>query len=291
MLSILPLLAMLVVAGGFGMLVELMEYKMLFLALGIVITASGILGIFLFKDKPELRKSGSMKDIFYGFRPSVIRSNAPLYISLAIVLVYGIACQIFMPYMIIYMKTYLGFSVMEYSVVFGLAIALGAALNLYLTRLSDRLDKVKLIYVAAAVMSAGLFGMYFSKSAAKLASLVLFGVFGFVMITGYIFISALVGSLVRDHTPEGEAGKLQGVRMVFSVLIPMLIGPMIGNAINAARAVPLPEGTPDADTMTTLYIPAPEIFLAAALVTLLIAALVPPLSRFSRKKADTSELK
>ena len=31
---------------------------------------------------------------------------------------------------------------MEYSVVFGLAIALGAALNLYLTRLSDRLDKV-----------------------------------------------------------------------------------------------------------------------------------------------------
>ena len=284
-LSILPLAAMLVVAGGFGILVEIMQYKMLFLALGVVITASGIFGIFFFKDKSTLQKNGSMRDIVYGFRPSVIKANAPLYVTLVIVLVYGIACQIFMPYMIIYMKTYLGFSVIGYSVVFGLAIALGAAVNLYLTRLSDKLDKVRLIYFAAAVMSAGLFGMYFSNGAEKSASLVLFGCFGFVMITGYIFISALSGSLVRDYTPEGDAGKLQGVRMVFGVLLPMLFGPMIGNAINAARAVPLPEGTPEADAMTTLYIPAPEIFLAAAIVCLVIITIVPALAYCKRKSA------
>ena len=43
-----------------------------------------------------------------------------------------------MPYLIIYMKTYLKFSVVQYSVVFGLAIILGAVINLYLTRLSDK---------------------------------------------------------------------------------------------------------------------------------------------------------
>ncbi len=284
-LSILPLAAMLIVAGGFGIIVSMTSYRTVFLALGIIISISGVCGIFFFRDKEGLAKSGSMKDIFFGFRPSVIKSNAPLYITLLVVVVYGIACQIFMPYLIIYMKTFLCFSEIEYSIVFGLAIALGAAINLYLTRLSDKLDKAKLLYFAAAVMSAGLFGMYFARGMAKVPLLIVFGFFGFVMITGYIFISALTGSLVRDNTPEGEVGKLQGVRMVFSVLIPMLVGPMIGNAINAAKAMPLPEGNPEADIMTTLYIPAPEIFLAAALVSLLMLAIIPLLIKFSPKKA------
>ena len=79
---------------------------------------------------------------------------------------------------------------------------------------------------------------------------------------------------VRDLTPEGEVGKLQGVRMTFSVLIPMLIGPMIGNAINRAANIPLPD-MGSADTMTTAFIPAPEIFLTAALVMLLSFAVIP----------------
>jgi len=282
-LAILPLVAMLVVAGGFGILVSLIGYRYLFLSLGIVISLSGILGIFLIKDSPALKPSGSMRDILYGFRPSVVKENKQLYISLLIVLIYGIACQIFMPYLIIYMKTYLGFSVVEYSVVFGLAIILGAAINLYLTRLSDKHDKTSMLYIAAGIFAAGLLGMYFARGMEKGALITVFGIFGFVMITGNIFLSALVGSIVRDYTPEGKVGKLQGVRMVFSVLIPMVVGPLIGNAINAARNVPLPdEGS--ADAMTTMYIPAPEIFLAAAIVAMLLFGAIYLLSRISKKE-------
>ena len=43
-LSILPLIAMLIVAGGFGMLVEAIGYFALFLALGIVISICGLIG-------------------------------------------------------------------------------------------------------------------------------------------------------------------------------------------------------------------------------------------------------
>ena len=52
------------------------------------------------------------------------------------------------------MTTYLGFSVIEYSLVFGGAILAGAALNLYLTRLSDRKDKVSMLYLAAAIFAS-----------------------------------------------------------------------------------------------------------------------------------------
>ena len=161
------------------------------------------------------------------------------------------------------MKTYLGFSTMEYSLVFGVAIVLGAGINLFLTRLSDRLNKTRLLYLATAIFATGLFGMYLSRTGSKTATLLLFGIAGFVMITGYIFVSALCGAIVRDRTPEHDAGKLQGIRMIFAVLIPMIVGPMIGNGINKAMNVPLPDA--GADAMTTEYIPAPEIFLAGAL--------------------------
>ena len=281
-LAILPLVAMLIVAGGFGILVELVGYKGLFLGLGAVITLCGVFGIFFIKDSPTLVKNGTLKDIFYGFRPSVILGNKRLYLTLLLMGIYGVACQIFMPYLIIYMKTYLGFSVLEYSVVFGLAIVLGAVINLFLGSLSDRMDKTKLLYLAAAVLSVGLLGMFFAHFDSHAATLVVFGVFGFVMITGYILVSALCGALARDYTPVQNAGKLQGVRMIFSVLIPMIVGPMIGNAINKAANIPLPD-LGSADTMTTQYIPAPGIFLAGAVAAALMLALIPILSREAKK--------
>lgn len=277
-LSILPLIAMLIVAGGFGILVEFVGYQGLFLGLGIVISLCGLFGLFLVKDSKSLQKQGTLKDIVYGFRPHVIRKLPPLYLTLCLIGIYGVACQIFMPYLIIYMKTYLGFTTVEYSVVFGLAIVLGAVLNLFLGGVADKKDKVGLMYLAAAVLAVGLLGMFFANTGSKTADLVLFGIAGFVMITGYIFVSALCGALVRDYTPAGDAGKLQGVRMIFSVLIPMIVGPMIGNAINKAAAIPLPD-LESADAMTTLYIPAPAIFLAGAIMSVLMFALIPLLSR------------
>ncbi|MBQ2876713.1 MAG: MFS transporter [Clostridia bacterium] len=276
-ISILPLIAMLAVAGGFGILVSLTSYRAVFIGLGVIISLSGLLGIFIIKDSPTLRRSGSFREIFYGFKPSVVKNNLPLYVTFIAVLIYGVACQIFMPYLIIYMKTYLGFTEIEYSVVFGVAIVLGAVINVFLGRLSDKMDKTKLLYVASAIMAAGLFGMYFAPPSNKTAALIVFGIFGFVMICGYIFVSALCGSTVRDYTPEGAVGKLQGVRMVFSVLIPMLAGPAIGNGINKAMGVKLQDA--GADIMTTEYIPAPEIFLVGALVTLLMFAVIPFISR------------
>ena len=282
-LSILPLIAMLIVAGGFGILVEIIGYKWLFFSLGAAITLCGLLGLFLVKDSPLLEGKGTLRDIFYGFRPTVIGQNPSLYLTLLLIGVYGVACQIFMPYLIIYMKTYLGFSVIEYSLVFGVAIVAGAGINLILTPLSDRRNKITLLYLATVIFSVGLLGMYLARTGEKTLTLWLFGAAGFVMITGYIFVSALCGAIVRDRTPARDAGKLQGVRMIFAVLIPMIVGPMIGNAINRAASIPLPD-LGSADTMTTQYIPAPEIFLVGALASALMLVILPILARVAKKE-------
>ncbi len=287
-LATMPLLSMLVVVGGLGIIVEWAGYPWVFFGLGVIITACGVVGIFFIKDSPNLKSGGKFSDIVYGFKPSVVKDNVPLYVNFLIVAIYGIACQIFMPYIIIYMKTYLGFSTIEYSVVFGAAIIVGAALNIWFGRIADKMDKAKLLYIATGVFALGLFGMWFSHFDSHVATLIVFGIFGFVMITGYILISALSGALTRDYTPETEAGKMQGVRMIFSVLLPMIFGPMIGNAINKAANIPLEN--PGLDIMTTEYVPAPEIFLAGALFALLIFAVIPFLVKLRERKVDDEVL-
>ncbi len=287
-LAVLPLVAMLVAVGGLGILVDIIgNYSTVFLMLGILISLSGIAGMFIIRDSDALKRNGSFKDILYGFKPSVVLSNPSLYVALLIVMIYGIACQIFMPYLIIYMKAYLGFTDIEYSVVFGVAIVIGAVINIFLGRLSDRMDKKKLLYAASAVMAFGLFAMYLSKGMGHIATLLLFGISGFVMITGYIFVSALTGAIVRDNTPTESAGRLQGVRMVFSVLIPMIFGPMIGNAINRAQNIVLED--PGADALTTSHVPAPEIFLAGGIATCLLIVFVWLLGKVDTKKASLDE--
>jgi MFS family permease len=290
-LSVLPLAAMIVVAGGFGIIKDLIGYQWMFLALGVVISVCGGIGVFMVKDSPLLTKKGTLKDIFYGFKPSVVKENKPLYFALCVMGIYGVACQIFMPYLIIYMQYFLHFETLEYSVVFGLAIILGAIVNILLGGVTDRLDKTKVLYIAAGIFSLGLLLMYFMHFDNKTLTLITFGIAGCVMITGYIFVSALCGAIVRDYTPEQNAGKLQGVRMIFSVLIPMLVGPMLGNAINKAMNIPLNSGNA-ADAMTTEFLPAPEIFLAGAICAVFMFALIPLLSKAAAKfKAEKTQQK
>ena len=114
----------------------------------------------------------------------------------------------------------------------------------------------------------------------KLILMILFGIGGFVMICGNIFSTALNGSIMRDHTPADAAGKMQGVRMVAGVLIPMLIGPAIGNGLN--KSFGGDELTGEA-MMTTLYAPAREIFLAGAIISLLALAVVPLIQKAEAK--------
>ncbi|MBQ8301948.1 MAG: MFS transporter [Clostridia bacterium] len=282
-LSILPLIALLIVAGGFGIIKGLVGgYQNVFIGLGVIITLCGIAGIFLFKDSPTIEKSGSFGDIIYGFRPSVIKNHLPFYATLLSVAIFGITFQVFMPYLIIFMSKCLGFSDLEYSAVFAIAILAGAGVNIYLGRLSDKMSKSKLLYAASVITSVGLLGMYFaSKIESKIPLLILFGIGGFVMICGNIFSSALNGAILRDHTPDGAVGKMQGIRMVASVLIPMIAGPAIGNAINKTSGELL-EG---ADAMTSAYLPAGEIFLAGAIVALLALAVV-PIIRKAEKNAE-----
>ena len=71
-------------------------------------------------------------------------------------------------------------------------------------------------------------------------------------------------SAFQDYIPDGCEGRFQGVRMCFTVLVPMVIGPVISMAIGINSFDPTDSGA---------IAPPFEIFLAAAIVA--VIAIVP----------------
>jgi MFS family permease len=275
-LSAMPLLALLIVAGGFGLILgEDNNYPRMFIILGSVVTASGIFGLFVIKDAPTLvreNKGNFFKNLAYGFLPKTIKANKPLYIVLFGILVYSIASNIFMPYLIIYMERFLKFTVLEYSAILASMILLAAVAVVFLGKLSDKIGKEKMLVIAGALFVLGLFLMSFVHSDNKAVTIGLLLPTGFAMLIGFLLLATLFGAMVKNYIPENNVGKLQGVRMCFAVLLPMFIGPLIGDSINQWQADKNPEVYTylDETTQTIANIPAPQIFLAASLVGLLV---------------------
>ncbi len=142
-------------------------------------------------------------------------------------------------------------------------------------------------FIFTGIFAVGLIAMYFVKFESHTANLIVFALFGLVMIIGYISLMSLLGALVRDYTPQKDAGKMQGIRMIFYVLIPMFVGPAIGQALNASQGLTYT----DPDTGYLANVPAPEIFLVAGLVALLVFIPLVFLTRKinKEKKAEVKE--
>ena len=255
-LAILPLISMLVIFGLFDGLTQQGRWKEFFGIFGVAVTAVGILSLLLVKEERAKPREGAyFAELIYGFYPSVIKKNGELYLSLLAFCVFSIAVQVFFPYLIIYIQNYLG--IKDYALILGVVLILASLASVVSGRFIDRLGKLRFAFPAAAIMLVGLGGMYFVRKPVGVM------VAGTVMMSGYMMMSAALGANIRDWTPKDRVGHFQGIRMVFAVLLPMLIGPAIGAAvIKNSDSTYIELG----QVKTT---PTPEIYIAAAVVLLL----------------------
>ncbi len=221
--QVLPMVSMLFVFGVMDGFTQNGQWPLFFALTAAIMLVSGILSIFLLdKDRCERRKDVHLLDsLLFGFMKSTIKSNSSLYISLSAYAVNALAMQVFFPYLIIYMQTYLGFG-SEYVII--LAVALAAASIVCITggKAVDRIGRIKSTIPMVALMTAGLLMM------AAARSLVFTMIAGTVMMSGYLLSTSIFSGMVRDYTPKGNEGEIQGIRMIFQVMLPMIIGPYIG---------------------------------------------------------------
>ena len=189
-----------------------------------------------------------------------MKKNGALYAVLLCFAVFNISIQIFMPYLIIYYEVSLGME--NYVFVMAPAILLAAVVTVFWGKFYDKKGFFISVLTAVAMLSAGYMLLYLTK-----ATLPVF-IGSLLMMSGYLSGMAVFGATIRDNTPLGKAGRLQGVRIFSQVLIPGVIGPYIGKAVlKGAEVIVGNDGTGS-------FVPNANIFLAAAAVLLLLLPFV-----------------
>jgi MFS family permease len=272
--AMMPLMAILVVFGGFMSLDQNLPqtWTVIFSVIGGVVLVLGILGFFLIEE-PKVDNTGNenyFRNIFYGFRPRVIRENKGLYLALLAYAVFGISIQIFMPYLILYYEVSL--QMPNYVLLFAPAIILAAAFTAVYGRVYDRKGFKASVAPVLALLMAGYVLLYFFRATVP----VFIG--SLLMMCGYLSGMAVFGAILRDKTPAGKAGMFQGQRIVGQVLIPGIIGPAIGRAVlKNAETIVNTDGT-------TSFIPNEKIFLAAFAAAIVIWIAFVPLFRTLKKE-------
>ena len=272
--SAMPLIAVLVVFGG-KMLVEGNDSKwtIIFLTIGIVILLVGVIGIFTIKEpKLEVKSEDYFENIFYGFRPSVIKENKLLYIFLLGICVFSIAVQIFMPYLILYFES-MPHLKDTYVFIFAPAVIIAAVFTVFYGRVIDKRGFALTSIISLSIFIAGLILLSISDA------IVIVFIGTLLMMMGYLSLGACFNASIRDNTPSKEVGLFQGIRIFVSVLIPMLIGPWIGSFVSGNGN----EGFLGVTEPGKTYTISRNVFLVAALVGLLTYAVIALVSLVKKK--------
>ena len=279
--SMMPLVAILAVFGGFMAfnLDKPESWVSIFAIIGGAVIVIGILGVFIIKE-PEVipSESGYWKNVIYGFRPSTVRANGSLYFYLILFIIFNISIQIFMPYLIIYYEKSLMMS--NYVFVMAPAIIIASLVTALWGKVYDKKGFGFSSALALLWLALGYVLLFVFRHTAPVFVGSLF------MMCGYLSGMAVFGAKIRDLTPSGKAGMLQGVRIFSQVLIPGVVGPWIGERVLAnAQKIVNNDGTES-------FIPNANIFLAALvpIVILVIGLALGNSLGITKKKANTVEL-
>ncbi len=254
-------------------------YSVFFIGMGAVVAIVGVAGVFLidnpdkFKNaEPKAEKTSYWADLFYGFRPSVIKKNSGLYLVLSALCIFNCAFQVFFPYLFIYLGSvilpanadvnFLSAGIIIPAVISVATIIAGIVI---LMKVAEKSKPVAFL-TSSALLVAGLFIL--STSTHIMA--IIIGIAP--VLIGYLVFTIQLGASTRDYTPQDKVGLFQGIRMVFAVLIPMVVGPTLGNIAT--------KNTTGAEDV----LPTKAIFLYAAVVALFV--FIPMIALLKKEKKN-----
>ncbi len=246
-LSILPLIAMLIIFVGLNSLTtEASGYRwdLFFYIVGGLVTVVGLISIWLIpKEKKEEKtlNEGYTRYLIEGFKPKTVKENKLLYLVLLAYFIYGVAIQVYFPYLMIYVQYTCNISntgesfLTPFAIVMAVALLLGSLLSVVIGFISDKLKKENMMVPVIIILMIGLLLMFFIPYVNDDTLRTVYGSFaGLVMILGYVSVPTILNSMVKDNIPKGKEGSFMGVRMLFVTALPMCVGPFIGDALNAA---------------------------------------------------------
>jgi len=259
-MEIMTWVALLIVYGGAGLIIAGLGYYNFFYFIGGLVLILGLIGGWLIREPPVTeRPQGSYwAQIADTFHWQNLARNRDFFLVLLALALWGVAEQIFFPYLIIYLNHYLKLPTLQSSLLIFVAILIGGIVLAYpLGLLADRLGRRRVAFLAIISEAVGLFLFSLARSPSLLT---LTGVLWIAPLTAWTIAT---GAWSKDLFPEGKRGQFAGYVIFFRVALTMIPGPLIGSWLATRYGIPtVLDGRPG-------FIPTPLIFQVAAVATLL----------------------
>lgn len=265
-LNLSVFLAQIVAMVAAGMLIDSVGYFTFFYTLGGIVILVGLVAGSLLQDVPLPAQADKPKRSFLSeftelFDTNLLKENRTLFIILLFIMVSSIGMQVSLPYLIIYLENYIGVTKSEFSIIGGAVMVGSAVFAVPFGILADKWNKRNMLFFATIVSSLG--GILLSL----VNTLPLLALTGLFWQAFSVAMSIASVAWLKDLLPEQSRGKFLGIRMIFWIAIPMVVGPWIGSTLIQNFGAP-----------TTLngqagFVPAPIIFQVGSVISLF--ALIP----------------
>jgi MFS family permease len=275
-LQIMTWVAILIVYGGAGFIIQAFGYNIFFYAVGGLVLIIGLIFAPMLKEKLDTSKPEGTygRQIADTLRWRNLTANRDLFLLLLSLTFFMLAFNIFFPYLMIYLQHYIKLPIMESSIVIAVCILVGGiALAYPLGLLVDRWGRRPVAIVAVLLESVGLLVFSFSRS---LVPLMIGGVLWLAPYTAWVITT---GAWTKDLYPEEKRGQFAGYFILFNVAFTMIPGPLLGGWLAATYGIPtVLDGKAG-------FIPTPLLFQAAALAVLLTLIPLLLIGRAKKSKA------
>lgn len=268
--SLVVYLAQIITLAIAGVIIDIFGYFIFFYILGGFVTLTGVISVFIVESTPvqkeDIKSEKSLIREFTGLvNPKILKGNRTLFLLFVNMALTGVGFQIYFPYLFIFLEHYIGFSKTEISVYVGILMLFIMVIIIVIGIISHKFNRKSVVLVGSIIGSIftiflGLLG--FLLSAESPIGVLIFVIY-FIGMIPTLAAQITHGGWLLDSYPEGDVGKFQGIRMIFMVLLPMVIGPPIGAAIIRIFGIPSGDG----------FIPTPELFIIGGVVSLL--AIIP----------------
>lgn len=260
-LNLSVFIAQIVAMVAAGMLIDAVGYFIFFYVLGGIVLVTGLVAGYYLHDAP-LPETETDRPPFWSefaslFNVDTLRSNRELFILLLFIMVTSIGMQVSFPYLIVYLENYIGVSKSEFSIIGGAVMVGSAIVAIPFGILADRWNKKAMLAIAIVISAIG--GVLLSL----VNTLPLLAFTGFLWQAFSVAVSVASVAWLKDLLPEQNRGKFLGIRMIFWIAIPMVLGPALGSWLIQTYGIP-----------TTLngeagFIPVPIIFQVGSAIALL----------------------
>ena len=284
------------VVGGF-LVGENDNYMRLFVVMGVFVIVFGVISMFTLNEKDDVQptRNGSFWQQFlsvFNFK-RFFKMKELVLVHVAIA-VFFIGFNVYFAYIGNYLIHYLGYTADQMGIIEAVPLVLAMLTAIPIGILINK-NKHPFICVAAVLINIIGLIILFPITREGVNPEVLFNariwIGVFVVGVGYVGILQVTKVWAKQLYPAGAKGQFEGIWILFFVLIPMVGGSLIGEAVVKTSG----ETFVNAESGLTEYIPNGNIFLVGAIVVAL--SLIPLLftfklhrERVTAEKAEAEQL-